>query len=598
MLRSSLFWALAVPKLLRQRRHFVRQTGQTDCGIAAALTVLNLMGRSADPVATTDALDPDRKGATLEALRQFFAEDQRLEATAVEVPTGKLHKLKGRAILHMTQQHYVVLLSQSRLGVLVFDPAMGPVFYPRADFDALFSGVALQVRKRWGQKRPAPPNLPPVAGQHAVAGPEGRALFLLGVTMRLFEVALILCLVATLYLVLNRASLTSIVSVIGLVALCGVLLLVTRRIRFKGEESWTRRKQRGLWRGIMRSGLGEVDLAGFRGRRERDVAVQLRRGMTGVVPPKALVPGAMGSVLCMSVLLMFLSPWVALLHASLFVALILLLSLDDVRLCRVSVRKGIGRYTKLVQGYGLLNPVAAPDLSAEVSKWTVIGTAGVMVLYGALPPVAMMFWILTAMQIVPLDFRKVPQIAPALLATTAMPELTASQVPLRRQRVLGPVDVKVSRKPGVLAIDGIAPLTASLQQPDLTVREQRLILADVVRHTLDALPEEDAPAPAPLRIFGPGQEASQSDFEQLMIARDAARSDTLPVPQGKSTALDVGMGQPILRDLLSCDRGDLPVFWDVRGQMKVPDLQAHLKGSGIARAGHLTMGRLTLVEAA
>ena len=599
MLRSSLFWASAVPMLLRQRKHFVRQVSRTDCGVAAALTVLNLMGRRADPTVATDVLDPDRKGANREALRQFFETNHGLEASAVEVPKGKLHKLRGRVILHMTQQHYVVLLKQSRHGVLVFDPAMGPVFYPRADFDALFSGAALQVRKKWRQKLPALPTPAPVAGQSAGRGREASALFILGFASRLLEAALILCLVATLYLVLNRASFTSILAVVGLVVLCGVLLLVTRRVRFGGEEDWTRRKQRGVWRDLMRSGLGPVDLAGFRGRRETEVSGQLRRGMTGVLPPRGLLPGALGSVLGMAVLLTFLSIWAPIVYLGLFAALVLLLSIGDVRVCKVSVRKGIGRYTKITPGYGMLNPAAAPDFAAEFAKWAVVGTAGIMVLYGALPPVALMFWILTAMQIVPIDFRKVPQIAPALLSADAMPALTAAQVPLRQQRVVGSFDLKVNAKAGQLAVDGIAPLTASMQQPDLTVREQRLILADVVRHAVEALPEAQRPGLGPLRIFGPGQEASQADFEQLMIARDTGRAqESSDLPVALSTALDAGSGDPVLRDLLSCDPGDLPVFWDVRGQMKLQDLRERLRGSGLQRAGHLTMRRLTLVEAA
>lgn len=599
MLRSSLFWLRAVPSLLRRRSRFVRQAGRSDCGVAAALTVLRLMGRRGDPVAATDRLDPDRKGASLEALRLFFAEDQGLEAEALKVPAGSLGKVRGRVILHMTQQHYVVLLNRSRHGVLVFDPAMGPVFYPAADFAALYSGTLLAVRRSRASPGVPATESRAAAGEPRARGWQARALFVLGLASRCLEAGALLCIVATLYLVLNRASASAIVSVFSILALCGLLLLAVRRLRAASEEDWVRGRQRSVWRGLVKTALKGADLSGFRGRSERDVSGQLRRGMTGVLPPRALLPASLGSVVAMAGLLCLLSPWVALAHLGLYAGLLVIVTLDDVKVCRRSVRKTTGRYSRLVPGYGLFNPTAAPDLVGEAAKWGVIGTAGMMVIWASLPPVALMFWILTAMQIVPIDFRKLPQIAPALAGNESVPVLTAAEVPLRRQKVVGEVAVKVSRKDGQMAIDGIGPLTAMLEQPDLTVREQRHIMAEIVARALDALPEPDRPEAGPVRIFGPGQEASQADFEQLMIARDATRNPGDPqLPAKPQEALADGVNDPVLRDLFSCDARDLPVFWDVRGQMRLPELQARLARSGVKRAGHLTMRRLTLVEAA
>ena len=69
MPRSSVFWASATLALLRHRRRFVMQTARTDCGVASALTVLNMIGRKADPVLASEALNPDCAGSSLEALR-------------------------------------------------------------------------------------------------------------------------------------------------------------------------------------------------------------------------------------------------------------------------------------------------------------------------------------------------------------------------------------------------------------------------------------------------------------------------------------------------------------------------------------------------
>jgi len=148
-----------------------------------------------------------------------------------------------------------------------------------------------------------------------------------------------------------------------------------------------------------------------------------------------------------------------------------------------------------------------------------------------------------------------------------------------------------------MRIDGIAPLTMALQQPDLTVREQRLIMADVVAHTIRSLPEEHRFRFGPIRIFGPGQDANQAEFELLMIARDGQpNGSNLPVLRDARDAMDRGLEDPVLRDLISCEPGDFPVFWDVRSRLPLSDLQERADMAGCARVGHLTMGRLTVIE--
>lgn len=581
-------------------RCFVHQAGRTDCGVASALTVLNLMGRKADPVEAVDLMDPDRNGTSLDVLRRYFADSHGLDARSLSVPASRLKDVKGQAILHMTQQHYVVLLRVQRGGVLVFDPSAGPVFYPTADFAALYSGYLLNIES--GQ--PSAP-LPserfakgPVGGRER-RGIEPLALFIIGFATRLLECAVLLCLVAALYLVLNRASFSSLLMAFGLLVLCGGLLLAAHQVRFEGEDGLIRRRQSRLWRGLIRTSIRGRDLNGFRGRDEREVSSALRKGMSVSIPRRSQVPASLGAFFAVFALLLFLSPIVAGLYALFFGYVLVVAKLDAVKLCRRSVRTGVGRYSKLSMGHDLVNSVSAPDLIGEVAKWTVIGFAGFSVLMGVLSPVALMFWILAAMQIVPTDFRRVMTMAPGLAAQPAVSDLTASEVPLRRQRIIGPVDLTIQKDKGLIRIDGISPLTQSLQQPDLTVREQRLIMADVVRHTLQNMPEtETLPSIGPIRIFGPGQNASQVDFEQLMIAREANADPSLPVPVNARKILDDSAQDLVLRDLHSCEPGDFPVFWDFRERLGVKDLRARLHHTGMTRAGHLTLKRLTVVEAA
>lgn len=606
MLRSSLFWARATFRLLRQRRHFVRQTAQTDCGVACALTLLNMMGRRADPVAAVELLDGERVGSSLEALRLYFTEEHGLEATALKVPVARLKQIRGHVILHMAQKHYVLLLQRNARGVLVFDPAMGVVFYPMADFAALYSGFLLEVPGRaLGEGRAltiARPAAGVLVGGHPKRGAEPFALFFLGIAGRLLEGAVILCLVTALFLILNHASFPSLLTVFALVALCGGLLLATRQVRFEGEDGWGKRKQGRLWRGVLRTATRDRDLNGFRGRFERDVSGSVRRGMMTGIPQRSQVPGALGALVGMSGLLAVLSPVIALAHLALFGTLLVLMQLDDVQVCRRSVRRGIGRYSRLSQSIGLPGQAVAPDLMGEIAKWGVIGFAGFGVLLADIPPVALMFWILAGMQIVPSDFRKARSLVPLFGQGETVSGLVAVEVPLRRQRILGEAGLKRVEKDGVLRIDGLGGLTQSLQQPDLTVREQRLIMADVVRLATADLPEGARPDPAAIRIFGPGQDATQADFEHLLIARESAvgggSGETLPAVQNARAVMEKAMTDPVLRNLHSCAPGDFPVFWDFRARMSVTELQARLAGTGLTRAGHLTMTRLTVVEAA
>ncbi|MEX0340050.1 MAG: cysteine peptidase family C39 domain-containing protein [Arenibacterium sp.] len=574
------------------------QTARTDCGIACALTILAQMGRTGDAVEAMDLMDPDRAGASLESLRLYFQDHHFAQARALAVPADQIGRVRGHVILHMQQQHYVVLLRQNRDGILVFDPAVGVVYYPTRDFRSLYSGHLLEVNAPRGRAQSESALTTQVVG-----GTSGRSfaplgLFVTGLASRFLECAILLCLVAALFLVLNHASFSSLLAVFGILVLCGAVLLVARQSRFEGEDNLTKSCQSRLWRGILRNAFRGRDLSGFRGRFERDVSGNLRKGMMMGVPQMAQVPASLGAFAGLSALLFALHPGIALLHVMLFAALLVFMQLDDIQVCRVSVRKGVGRYSKLSQSTYVPNATTFPETMGETAKWSVIGFAGFSVLLADLPPVALMFWILTAMQIVPLDFRRAKVLMPMFTASPAVSGMMGADVPMRTQRILSDVSVKVSGKDNILRIEGIKPLTETLQQPDLTVREQRVIMADIVQLAVGNMPEESRPNLGPIRIFGPGQDATQSDFEHLLIAQDPKDGTTLPAPIETRRLIEQGSKDAVLRDLHSCAPGDFPVFWDFRNKMGIEELQARLKDSGVAQAAHLTMNRLTLVKAA
>jgi|GEM_PF-6096889 len=597
-----MYWARAVWLLLRKRRKFVQQTTRTDCGVASALTVLNFMSRPIDPVHAVETMDADRTGTSLETLRLYFEQHYGLNATAFAADPDQIGKFKGQIILHMRQMHYVVLLRATKAGVLVFDPALGPVYYPSADFAALYSGHLLQCQRPRKNDQPAMvpatqrpmPKPPREVGKKRL---EPLGLFIIGMATRLLECALLLCVVAVLYLVLNRAGFPSLMQAFGVITVAGLALMLARHIRFEGENGWVTLRQSRLWRSLLRTSMRGRDLHGFRGRNEREVSAELRRNLGAGIQQRSEVPATLGSFAVMPAMLCLLSPFLALAHIAYYLVVLSVTHLDGIQVCRRSVRGKYGRYSKLTQGHSLFNVAAACELIGELAKWSVIGVSGYMVLIGALPPVALMFWILTAMQIVPFDFKRAVLLTPPNGAKELVPSLTGIEVPLRQQRLIGPVDLKVTRSPDLILIDGIAPLTMTLQQPDLTVREQRLIMADVVSHALRNLPEEHQINVGPIRIFGPGQDTNQAEYDYLMISRESrTKSKDLPALRAKTKTQDGGVPDPVMRNLISCDPGDFPVFWDLRSKLAVKDLRERAAVAGCAKVGHLTMGRLTVIE--
>lgn len=589
MWRSSLFWARAAWQLARRSRHFVAQNTVTDCGVACALSVLGMHRRAVDALAATDRLDPERSGTSLQDLKRFFVEQHDMPARALAVRADRIDEIQTPAIVHMERMHYLVLLQAGRTGVLCFDPSMGPVFYPRDDFARLYSGFALEVSPG-GRARPARDTTPAL---RQVTGAIG--LFLTGTTARLLEAALILSLSVGLFLVANKASPGTLFTVLAVIVVAGLLLLTVRRWRIVGQEAWVWHRQNAIWRRLWRGVVRGRDLIGFRNQRETQVATRLRQALIVAVPKQAQFAAALGTVFMMTILLGFLSPWLSLAYLCAIAGVTGLALLNEVSLVRRTVRAGQGRYSPIAQSRHLPSLQSAQMLFGEVGKWSVIGIAGYGALATGLPAPVMMFWILLAMQLVPADFRAAPALAQGFAPAQCVSPLLGAEAPLRDRRVSREVILTATREKGLVVVDGILPLTKALQHPDLTVREQRLILADVVRRAVASLPESDRDRLGAIRLFGPGQDVSQADFETLALADQLKPVATLPVPADDAAAAQNG---PIDRAMQSCGAQDFPVFWDVRNEIALADLRGSIARARAPRAGHLSMTRLTLVEAA
>ncbi len=602
MWRSSIFWLIGLIRLALQSSSFVSQSGQSDCGVAALATVLRRLGHRLDLTAAAEQLDPDKAGSRLDALKAFCNEVAGLEAAAMSLPATEVWRTRGAKILHMRQLHYVALIHASSHGVLVFDPSLGPVFYARQDWESLYSGHALVINTRSDPE--IDPSVPAkvhpaarAAEEHGQSSAPGAALNaagrgVLGATVRLAHVSLILAVCLAIFLVLHSANTGSLLAIAGLTLVGGLVFVAAKRARASSERRNIHALQRDALKDVLRRIFLGRDMGGFRNGSEYRVASAMRERLTTSSERSQRTAGRIGEVLVLPVMALLLSPWVT---AGLFLgyaAVFLATRIDGVFVCQVALHSPAGRYSRLSQGRLLAHPKGAADFLAECGKWGLIAAAGLQTIAGTIVPMALLFWVLTGILLVQRDFGEVLRLALDRAHTNANMILTAP-APVRPQRVLPVAGLQVNRHKEGLVVTGIAPLTRMLEQPDLTVREQRLILAQVVGQAVDALQPEERGRLGPLRLFGTGHDVSGQQSQQISLMQQVSNAKELP--KTLNAAADLGR---IGRALVACEHDDFPVFWDATNALSVRRLADELQKSNRSRVGHLTMDRLVVLEAA
>jgi ABC-type bacteriocin/lantibiotic exporter with double-glycine peptidase domain len=133
-----------------EKSAFVPQRDETDCGAACLAIVLKRLSLPCPTVAEIrDLAGTNRVGTTvaglLDAARQLG-----LEPRAVRSPAPGLAALPIPFIAHVVREdlhHFVVVLSVTRGKVRVADPACGLVWQTGEDFLAIWSGVAVLLRR-------------------------------------------------------------------------------------------------------------------------------------------------------------------------------------------------------------------------------------------------------------------------------------------------------------------------------------------------------------------------------------------------------------------------------------------------------------------
>ena len=129
---------------------FIRQDTAGECGLASLAMVANWQGHRLDLPHLRRRHPTSRRGLTLSELAEAAA-DLGLAARAFAIDdVSELLKVRCPAILHWTNNHFVVLCSAKRDRFVVNDPAFGQRTYQTEDMRNLFSGTLLELSRTNG----------------------------------------------------------------------------------------------------------------------------------------------------------------------------------------------------------------------------------------------------------------------------------------------------------------------------------------------------------------------------------------------------------------------------------------------------------------
>jgi ATP-binding cassette subfamily B protein RaxB len=122
----------------------IQQTEAAECGLACLAMISSYHGHRIDLNTLRRRHPVSLKGVTLRALIQV-ASQMDLTCRPLRFELGQLRQLHLPAIVHWDMNHFLVLRSVTRRGILVHDPASGERFFPIAEASKHLSGVALEL---------------------------------------------------------------------------------------------------------------------------------------------------------------------------------------------------------------------------------------------------------------------------------------------------------------------------------------------------------------------------------------------------------------------------------------------------------------------
>src|SRR5436190_3289577 len=121
------------------------QTEAAECGIACLAMIASYFGHRIDLDTLRRRHPVSLKGMTLRALIET-ARHLELACRPLRIELAHLGQLRMPAILHWDMNHFVVLKSVSRRGLVIHDPASGEARLTFAEASQHVTGVALELR--------------------------------------------------------------------------------------------------------------------------------------------------------------------------------------------------------------------------------------------------------------------------------------------------------------------------------------------------------------------------------------------------------------------------------------------------------------------
>lgn len=127
-----------------RRLPVIHQTEAAECGLACLSMIAWYYGHRIDLDTLRRRHPVSLKGVTLRALIEV-ASNLNLACRPLRAELGQLRQLNLPALLHWDMNHFVVLKSVGRKGIIIHDPACGERFYPTSEASKHFTGVAVEL---------------------------------------------------------------------------------------------------------------------------------------------------------------------------------------------------------------------------------------------------------------------------------------------------------------------------------------------------------------------------------------------------------------------------------------------------------------------
>jgi len=132
-----------------RRLPVVLQTEAAECGLVCLAMLAGYFGARLEMGELRRRFGMSLKGATLQEIVRI-ADQLGLAARPLRLELDELSELKTPCVLHWNLNHFVVLKSVDRRGIVIHDPAAGVRRLPMAQVSRHFTGVALELTPTGG----------------------------------------------------------------------------------------------------------------------------------------------------------------------------------------------------------------------------------------------------------------------------------------------------------------------------------------------------------------------------------------------------------------------------------------------------------------